>query len=106
MDDAKVTKDELIEEICADTRLSKRQVREVIDSLFTNIIYYISHGRPVAIYGFGTFEIQHRNARIGRNIHTGEAVPIPERTIPKFTPGEMLKRAAFKPVKGGNGSCS
>lgn len=96
-----VTKEELIEEICNDTRLSKRQVREVIDALFTNIIFYMSHGRRVMIHGFGVFEIQHRNPRLGRNPHTGEAVPIPERTIPKFIPGEVLKRAAYRPVKGG-----
>lgn len=100
MDNSRVTKEELIQEICKDTRLSKRQIREVLDSLFTNVIYYIAHGRRVTIHGFGTFEIQHRNSRVGRNPHTGEAIPIPERVIPKFVPGETLKRAAYQPTKG------
>lgn len=100
METPKVTREELIAEICNDTRLSKRQVREVLDSLFSNIIFYIAHGRRVVIQGFGSFETQHRNPRTGRNPHTGEAVPIPERLIPKFTPGEVLKRAAYQPVKG------
>lgn len=96
----KITREELITEICKDTRLSRRQVRAVMDSLFANIIFYIAHGKRVVIHGFGTFETQRRNPRTGRNPHTGEAVPIPERLIPKFSPGEVLKRAAYQPVKG------
>ena len=99
METPKVTREELISEICNDTRLNRRQVREVLDSLFSNIIFYIAHGKRVVIHGFGTFEIQHRNRRTGRNPHTGEAIPIPERLIPKFVPGEVLKRAAYQPVK-------
>ena len=99
-DDAKITREELITEICEDTKMSRRQVRQVMDSLFANIIYYIAHGKRVIIHGFGTFEIQRRNPRTGRNPHTGEAVPIPARLIPKFSPGEVLKRAAYQPVQG------
>ena len=94
-----VHREELITEICLDTGFSRDQVRRVWDSLFSNIILDLSKKRRVVLNGFGTFEMKERAPRTGRNPHTGEAVPIPARIIPAFTPGDRLKLTAYLPVR-------
>jgi integration host factor subunit beta len=41
--------------------------------------------------GFGTFTVKRRNARIGRNPRTGEAVPVHQKTVPFFKAGKELR---------------
>lgn len=92
----KITKKEIIREIVSDTGLSSTQVKMVWDAMFTNIIYFISQGNRVSVDGFGTFFCKKRAPRVGRNPHTGEAVPIPARVVAQFVPGEHMKAAANK----------
>ena len=43
--------------------------------------------------GFGTFKVNKRNAREGRNPQTGETMKIGEKMVPKFVPGKAMKDA-------------
>lgn len=94
-----ITKDQIVYEISADTSYSSAMVRCILNSMFTNVEFELSRGNRVQFNGFGTFEMKKRAARIGRNPHTKEAVPIPARVVPSFTPGEVLKRASIKETK-------
>ena len=94
-----VSTGEMISEIARDTGLTQATISSIWTSIFANITMYMSQGNRIVIRGFGTFEPQERAPRIGRNPHTGKAVPIPARVIPKFTPSETLKNAAYKPIK-------
>jgi integration host factor subunit beta len=40
---------------------------------------------------FGSFSLNHRPARLGRNPKTGEKVNVPEKFVPHFKPGKELK---------------
>lgn len=94
-----ITKDQIVYEISADTAYSSAMVRRILESMFANVEFELSRGNRVQFNGFGTFEMKKRAARIGRNPHTGEAVPIPSRVIPSFAPGETLKRISIKVTK-------
>ena len=91
-----IIKEEVISEVCNDTSYSRGIVTSVLNSLLANITLELSKGNRVQFAGFGTFELKERAARMGRNPHTGEAVPIPARVIPSFEAGERLKRAAIQ----------
>lgn len=91
-----ISKDMIVSEIARDTTYSKRIVSEVLDSLLASITVHLSKGRRVQLFGFGTFEMQKRNKRTGRNPHTGKPVPIPARIVPHFEAGEVLKRTVIK----------
>jgi len=43
------------------------------------------------IRGFGSFSINHRPPRMGRNPKTGVAVEVPARDAPHFKPGKELR---------------
>lgn len=90
------TRDAIVSEVCRDTMYSRSMVTTIMNAILDNITLQLSRGNRVQFAGFGTFELKERAARIGRNPHTGEAVPIPPRVIPSFEPGEVLKRAAIK----------
>lgn len=90
-----MTKDEIISKICRETWLSRNTVEGVVDTLSDTVIEALSRGKKVQITGFGTFEPKKRAARIGRNPHTGEAVPIPARVIPSFKPSKKFTEAVI-----------
>lgn len=62
-------------------------VKTIIDSLGDSLI----KGGRVEIRGFGSFSLNHRPARLGRNPKTGEKVNVPEKFVPHFKPGKELK---------------
>ena len=62
-------------------------VKTIIDSLGDAL----SKGGRVEIRGFGSFSLNHRPARLGRNPKTGEKVNVPEKFVPHFKPGKELK---------------
>ena len=62
-------------------------VKTIIDSLGNAL----SSGGRVEIRGFGSFSLNHRPARLGRNPKTGEKVNVPEKFVPHFKPGKELK---------------
>jgi integration host factor subunit beta len=62
-------------------------VKTIIDSL----VNALSKGGRVEIRGFGSFSLNHRPARLGRNPKTGEKVNVPEKFVPHFKPGKELK---------------
>ena len=48
------------------------------------------------LVGFGGFETKKREARMGRNPKTKEAIEIPATTIPVFKAGKALKEKTAK----------
>lgn len=47
----------------------------------------------MTIVGFGTFKLQHKPQRTGRNPATGATITIAEKYVPKFVPGAAFKAA-------------
>ncbi|AXV10188.1 DNA-binding protein HU-1 (plasmid) [Euzebya pacifica] len=77
-----------------DLDLTHHAVDALVTAFTASIVEAAAAGDRVVVAGLGTFELTRRNARTGRNPHTGEAVPIPARMAPKFTPAAAFKRAA------------
>lgn len=62
----------------------------------------LARGDRIEIRGFGSFSINHRPPRLGRNPRTGDRVHIPERRVPHFKPGKALREAVgAQPVSPG-----
>ncbi len=86
-------KAELISEVAANTKLTKKQAAVAIDAIFSSIQNDLANGNKVQLIGFGTFEVRHRAARKGRNPQTGAEIEIPASEVPAFKPGKALKDA-------------
>jgi nucleoid DNA-binding protein len=86
-----MNKAELIGSIAGKANLSKRDARAAVEAMVSTIQAAMKSGDKVSLVGFGTFSAPTRPARSGRNPRTGEAIQIPARKIPKFTPGRSLR---------------
>jgi len=85
-----MNKKELYREVSHQSNLPLWKVRQVMESFMDVVVSTTSRGEEIRLTGFGVFGVKHRNERLGRNPHTGEAVPIPARNIPSFIPGVRL----------------
>lgn len=86
-----MNKAQLIEHIAEHAELTKQQAARALDALLRGVTTTLARGGEVTLVGFGTFGVEERAARKGRNPRTGEVVDIPAAKIPKFRPGKMLK---------------
>lgn len=84
-------RDQLIRLIASRTGEKTTTVKAILDSFQDVTAESLTRGEQVSLHGFGVFEIKSRSPRIGRNPHTGEAVEIPARALPAFTPSDVLK---------------
>jgi integration host factor subunit beta len=50
-------------------------------------------GHRIEIRGFGSFSVNHRAPRVGRNPRSGASVAIPEKRVVHFKPGKALREA-------------
>jgi len=66
---------------------AKIAVKEILGA----IGHPLSQGCRVEIRGFGSFGLNHRPARIGRNPRGGEAVAVPAKYVPHFNAGKELR---------------
>ena len=88
-----MTKADLIEKMAKDAKVSKVAAGAVLDSFMTNVTKALKKKDTVTLVGFGTFRVDKRKARKGRNPQTGEVIKIKAKKVPKFVAGKALKEA-------------
>lgn len=89
-----MTKAELVEKIYAKAGLpSKAKAEEALDAVISCLREALVAGDTVTFTGFGSFKVNTRAARKGRNPRSGEEIDIPQSRVVKFTPGKTLKDA-------------
>ena len=69
-----MNKTELVKKVAAENELNQKQAAAVVDSVLNAVVDTVAAGEAVALFGFGTFSLKHRDARQGRNPATGEAM--------------------------------
>ena len=87
-----MTKSELIEKIAAvQNQLSAKDVELAIKTMLDHMADALARGDRVEIRGFGSFSLNYRSARVGRNPKTGEQVNLDGKYVPHFKPGKELR---------------
>lgn len=87
-----MTKSELIQRIAeSNPHLYHRDVERIVTTIFDEISTALARGDRVELRGFGAFSVKHREARVGRNPRTGDAVQVSEKHIPFFKTGKLLR---------------
>jgi integration host factor subunit alpha len=72
-----------------------------IDDIFEFITLQLEKKNKVKIANFGSFNIRHKNERIGRNPKTKEQKVISSRTVVTFKPSKILKNKINKNINVG-----
>jgi integration host factor subunit beta len=87
-----MTKSELIAKLAArfpqlvlkDAELS---VKAILDAMASKL----AAGERIEVRGFGSFSLNYRPPRLGRNPKTGAKVQVPEKYVPHFKAGKELR---------------
>src|SRR5258708_665737 len=62
-------------------------VKTILDAMMDALVT----GQRIEIRGFGSFSLNSRPPRIGRNPKSGDKVMVPEKRVPHFKPGKELR---------------
>lgn len=87
-----MNKGDLINEV-AKVVETKKEAQAAVDAVFSAITDALKKNESVTLVGFGTFKVDKRAARKGRNPKTGDAISIAAKSVPKFIPGKALKES-------------
>jgi integration host factor subunit beta len=89
-----MTRSDLVELLAARFgQLTHHDADAAVKALLDAMSEALMQGHRIEIRGFGSFSINRRPPRIGRNPRTGERVDIPERRVLHFKPGKALREA-------------
>ena len=91
-----MNKTELIAAVAESTGLTKKDTERGVNACLDAVTAALCKGAKVPLSGFGTFEVKDREARIGRNPHTKEAIEIPATKVPGFKASKALKDTVSK----------
>ena len=91
-----MNKSELVEKVAAEAGLTKAQAEAAINAFVGTVTGVLTAGDKIALKGFGTFEVRHRDARTGRNPRTGETMTIAASKVPAFKASSALKAVVNK----------
>ena len=87
-----MTKSELVTKLFGKLpTLKEEDITLSVALLLESVRVTLEKGRRVEIRGFGSFALNYRPSRNGRNPKSGEAVVVPSKYVPHFKPGKELK---------------
>jgi len=104
-----MTKSELIARLAArNPRLPGRDADEAVKLILEMLCDSLSQGGRIEIRGFGSFSLNYRPARVGRNPKSGQKVQVPAKFVPHFKAGKELREKVDdeESSSSGNGSAS
>lgn len=85
-----MTKNELIDAIASKSGLTKADSQKALNAIIESISGALKRNDSVQLVGFGTFSVDERAAREGRNPATGEKMQIPAKKVAKWKPSKGL----------------
>ena len=88
-----MNKAQLTDAVAAATDSSKAEAGRAVEATLSAIGGALAGGDSVSLVGFGTFNVRHRAARMGRNPQTGEAIHINASKSVGFKAGKALKES-------------
>lgn len=88
-----MTRSELITAIAAGfPHLTYADTEAAVHLILSRMTDTLCFGGRIEIRGFGSFGVNARPPRVGRNPKSGEKVLVPEKYVPHFKPGKELRK--------------
>lgn len=88
-----MNKAEIINNIAEEHGITKVAAKAIFEQVFADVTAAMMSkkaGNKITIPGFGTFKMEKRPARTGRNPRTGESMKIPAKQVVKFKASTTL----------------
>lgn len=96
-----MTKSELIALLAADpavigNHLTAHDVDDAVNSILNAMTAALAQGSRIEIRGFGSFSLNYRPPRVGRNPKSGDTVEVPAKIVPHFKAGKEMRERVDK----------
>ena len=91
-----MSKKEFIEAYAKATGETKKRAEELVNEFLLTVENSLIKGETVQFVGWGTFDVQKRAARTGRNPQTGKEIKIATKKVVKFKVGKKLAEKVAK----------
>ncbi|HFA49230.1 MAG TPA: HU family DNA-binding protein [Bacteroidetes bacterium] len=85
-----MNKGDLINKVAESAGLTQAQAKSAVNAVLESVADSLQDGEKVTLIGFGTFSVNHRAERQGRNPATGKTITIAAKNNVKFKPGKEL----------------
>ena len=72
-------------------QLTQRDTEFAVKTILDAMSDALARGDRIEIRGFGSFALNYRPPRVGRNPKSGEKVHVPEKYVPHFKAGKELR---------------
>ena len=86
-----LTRADLTESVYRNIGLSRNESSDLVESVLEEICTCLEAGGEVKLSSFGTFSVQSKRQRVGRNPKTGVEAVITPRRVLSFRPSHILK---------------
>jgi integration host factor subunit beta len=87
-----MTKSELIARLAErHPQLVARDAEAAVAAILDAMTMSLMSMERIEIRGFGSFKVNYRQSRTGRNLKSGEKVSVPEKYVPHFKAGAELR---------------
>lgn len=94
-----MTRSDLVDALASRfAQLGQRDAEWAVKAILEAMSDALVKGQRIEIRGFGSFSVNRRPPRIGRNPRSGESVAIPEKRVPHFKPGKALRQSVDHPA--------
>ncbi len=87
-----ITRASLAEAVHRNIGLSRTESRQLVGQVLDLIIEGLDGDEKVKLSSFGTFQVRHKKARIGRNPRTREEAIITPRRVATFRASPLMKQ--------------
>ncbi|MCM8821346.1 MAG: integration host factor subunit beta [Candidatus Omnitrophica bacterium] len=85
-------KEDIIEKIRKETGLSRPMVKMIVEKFIEQIRKSLLEKERIELRNLGVFKVKKMKAKKGRNLRTGEEVPVPEKWKVTFKPSKFFTR--------------
>jgi len=98
-----MTKSEFIDLLASRQKyLPLRDIEASVKLILDEMMDALGQGERIEIRGFGSFSLNHRKPRIGRNPKTGDTVELDAKYVPHFKPGKELRERVNAGLQNGD----
>ena len=87
-----LTKDKMVSRLQTQLGLTKQESRQAVERLFEILKDTLANGEDLLISGYGKFSVRQKNARLGRNPQTKEALMLAPRRVLVFKASGVLRK--------------
>ena len=87
-----LTRADLTEAVYRNIGLSRNESADLVESVLAEMCVALENGEEVKLSSSGTFSVQSKRERVGRNPKTGVEARITPRRVLSFRPSHILKK--------------